>query len=147
MLKLNRLDGWERLSVVVGVLLALTVAIYAPTDESRFFTNGSDGAKPPWYGIPLSSRNYSPPAPAPAIAEPAPLATPIEDDNSAPKGFTPLDDAHVELSDVEVWSPDLYVDYLDTRITALFMLLAGVLPYIFVYVVRWIAAGFKNVKG
>ncbi len=34
MLKLNRLDGWARLSVVLSVVLALTVAIYAPYDET-----------------------------------------------------------------------------------------------------------------
>lgn len=153
MMNLNRLDGWERLGMALGGACALAVAISAPFDESGTFTKGSDGAPTPWYGIALSSRVYAPPAPAPEVAAPAPApeaAEPIQGPADKPSDTNRgpwTDDPPAELSDADIWGTDLYVNYLDTRVTALFMLLAGVLPYVLICVVRWVFAGFKQAKG
>jgi hypothetical protein len=126
MLKLNRLDGWERLSVVVGVLLALTVAIYAPYDETGTLQKRGFFKDVPWYGVTIEARRY------------------FTDEEVF--GVIPQQELHPQkglFDDI----PYLTARFIDARFTILFMALAAVLPYSLLAVVRWIAAGFKNVKG
>ena len=173
-MKLNRLDGWERLSVVLGVVLALTVAIYAPYDETGTLQKRGFFKVVPWYGVvqkenpdlfdefgvsPSAGGNVfdqfdeakpgNRKAARDAPWESDPVVAGELTDEEVGLGKKPI----VDPFDGEVVLPSKsgkfipIRTYIDTRFTILFMALAAVLPYSLLAVVRWIAAGFKNVKG
>ena len=123
--KLGRLDGWERLSVVLGSLLALTVAIYAPYDETGTLKKRGYSKVVPWYGVEIGSkREFTYEEVSGWVAGQAKVGGDLYDE-------------------LGVASPPEQT-YIDARLTILFMALAAALPYSLLAVVRWIAAGFRK---
>jgi len=163
-MKLVRLDGWERLSVVVGVVLALMAAVYVLMDETGTFRKHGARKDVPWYGVVIESQRDTVVHIQPGLfddlipgSRPSNKAGPGDSDpdsynneNTKKRGFIFLDEQPAKKGGNvfdqfdSIVDPYEHVRFLDVRLTALLMVLAAVLPYSLLAVVRWIAAGFKH---
>jgi len=133
---LNRLDGWERLSVVVGVLLALLVAFYAPQDETGILKKVGTQKAVPWYGVVVDAKREM--TDEEVFGKPG-VVDPFDNQKPAPWEADP-----VVAGKANVFDQFDAISFLDARLISLFMVLVAVLPFALLSVIRWIAAGFKQ---
>lgn len=142
--RMNALDGWQRLGLVLGCALALIVVLHSLIDGRHPYVKSINDAIVPWYGIAWSTDTIDCARYrfADLLRDCQQFATPVQaepeqrgnifDQFDAPSA--PTANAFVEIA----------TQYYDLRVVLTLAVPALVLPSLLVALARWISAGFRR---
>lgn len=140
--ELNALDGWQRLGLVVGCVLALAIVIHSLVHDRPPYVKTAWGGAIPWYGLTWDSRFFDCRNSKYYSFTISGCVEAIQQGAGKPEAMTNIFDRFDEPASVPVMV-ELKTFY-DVRVVLILTLLALALPSLLIAVARWIGAGFRR---
>lgn len=140
--RLNALDGWQRLGLVLGPLLSLTIVLHSLIDGRHpYVKNASDGVVP-WYGIAWETSTFD--CGSNSFADLIPSCKPVISSDHPKRPANIFDQFDVPSAPAAKAVVEIVTQFYDLRVVLILALTGLAAPSLLIAITRWIGAGFRR---